>query len=111
VQALLQQLRLKIAKALPLADVIERELGSFTVRITPTLNETFAADTREGEHEDLVLAVALAAWVGENCLVGPWTPSVADRSNRSILCSAPSGLFGGLLDRDDDDEEDGPRGW
>jgi hypothetical protein len=42
-----------------------QELENFRVRITPAVNEVFG-DWREGEHDDLVFALALAAWVGEN---------------------------------------------
>jgi hypothetical protein len=35
------------------------------VRITPATNEVFG-DWREGQHDDLVFALAMAAWVGEN---------------------------------------------
>jgi hypothetical protein len=35
------------------------------VKITPTANEAFGA-WREGAHDDLVLAVAIAAWEGEH---------------------------------------------
>src|SRR5262249_41934775 len=63
VQSLLQQRRLKIAKALKLASTLESELSTFKVKITPNANEAFLADTREGAHDDMVLAVAMAAWV------------------------------------------------
>jgi hypothetical protein len=62
-QALLQSDRLRIAAALPEAT----ELGTFSVKITAAGNETYAA-WRERDHDDLVLAVALAAWLGEQAL-------------------------------------------
>ena len=43
---------------------VARELGTFTVKITSSANETFEA-WREREHDDLVLAVALATWGAE----------------------------------------------
>jgi hypothetical protein len=64
VQALLQSRRLKIVPTLGMADVLKRELLNFQVKITQAANETFGA-WREGAHDDLVLAVAMAAWVGE----------------------------------------------
>jgi hypothetical protein len=64
-QVLLQARRLRVARELPLADVLVRELENFRVRITPAANEAFG-DWREGQHDDLVFALALAAWVGEN---------------------------------------------
>jgi hypothetical protein len=62
-QALLQTRRLKIA-ALPEREVLVKELLAFRVRITVAGNETFEA-WRERDHDDLVLAVAMAAWLGE----------------------------------------------
>jgi hypothetical protein len=66
-QVLLQTRRLKVAQALPEAATLVRELETFRVKITEAANETFGA-WREGQHDDLVLAVALAAWIGEKCL-------------------------------------------
>ena len=62
-QALLRSQRLQVA-ALPERDLLTQEMRSFRVRITPAANETFAA-CRQRDHDDLVLAVALAAWWGE----------------------------------------------
>ena len=55
--------RLKIAKGLPLAEAFIGELQAFQVRLTAKGRDTYAA--RSGEHDDLVLAVALAVWFGE----------------------------------------------
>ena len=66
-QVLLQTRRLKVAKTLPEAATLVRELETFRVKVTEAANETFGA-WREGQHDDLVLAVALAAWMGERCL-------------------------------------------
>jgi hypothetical protein len=62
---LLQTRRLVVAQALPDAAVLRRELGDFRVRITASAHETFGAEWRTGAHDDLVLAVALAAWLLE----------------------------------------------
>ena len=62
-QVLLGSGRLLIADQ-PEAGILEKELRSFTVKITSTANETFEA-WREKDHDDLVLAVALAAWGAE----------------------------------------------
>jgi hypothetical protein len=66
-QVLLQTRRLQVARTLPDAPALVRELENFRVKITPALNETFEP-WRDGQHDDLVLAVALAAWVGEKGL-------------------------------------------
>jgi hypothetical protein len=63
--ALMGTRRLKFAKQLPLAKTVEKELQTFKAKITNKGNETFEADWREGAHDDLVLAVALAAWIAE----------------------------------------------
>jgi hypothetical protein len=90
-QVLLGQRRLEIARGLPGRDVLYRELQNFRVKITAAANETFGA-WREGEHDDLVLAVALAAWVGEHCWVGPWDYE-PPRGARSEMAKAPPDLF------------------
>lgn len=65
VSVLLQTGRLRIASALALAPVLVAELRNFRVTVNPaTAHESFAA-WREADHDDLVLAVALAAWTGE----------------------------------------------
>lgn len=68
VGVLLQSRRLLIAEALPLAAVLRRELESFRAKITLAGHDTYGAgaDWRDGNHDDLVLAVAMAAWLGEH---------------------------------------------
>jgi hypothetical protein len=61
---LLQTGRLKIASALPEAEVLVKELLAFQVKITSTAHDAYGA-WREGVHDDLVLALALATWYGE----------------------------------------------
>jgi hypothetical protein len=57
--------RLEIAPALPLAKVLAPELQTFSAKINvATGNMSFEA-WREKDHDDLVLAVALALWMGE----------------------------------------------
>ncbi|HEY8505549.1 MAG TPA: hypothetical protein VIL46_13275 [Gemmataceae bacterium] len=63
-QVLLQARRIKVAPSLPEAETLVREMTEFRVKITLAANETFGA-WREGSHDDLVLAVAVAAWWGE----------------------------------------------
>ena len=61
VQIALQNRTLKIAGGLNLAETLARELQNFTVKITDAANDVYGA-WREGTHDDLVLAVALALW-------------------------------------------------
>ena len=63
-QVLLQSRRLVIARGLPLAETLGRELANFRVKVSASGNEGFEA-WRERDHDDIVLAVGLAAWVAE----------------------------------------------
>jgi len=63
-QVSLQSGRLRVAEGLPLAALLVNELQSFQVKINDTTGRaTFSA--REGEHDDIVLSVALACWAAE----------------------------------------------
>jgi hypothetical protein len=62
---LLQNGQLKIADALPLKDTLVKEVLNFRVKINiSTAHDSYEA-WREGDHDDLVLSVALACWAGE----------------------------------------------
>jgi hypothetical protein len=61
VQVLLQSQRLKIAENLPETPTLVSELQTFKVKITSAANDVYG-EWREGKHDDLVLAVALACW-------------------------------------------------
>ncbi len=63
-QLLFQQRRLRIAAGLPEAEVFLTELASFQIRISTTTGHD-AYSARSAEHDDLVLAVGLAAWLGQ----------------------------------------------
>jgi hypothetical protein len=72
VQAALQARRLKIAPALREAKTLTRELQTFRVKVSlATANESFEA-WRERDHDDLVLAVAMAVWLAERPLRQMW---------------------------------------
>jgi hypothetical protein len=64
VQVLLQREELQIASKMELAAVLEQELADVRVKITAGGREQYGA-WREGQHDDLVLAVALACWGAE----------------------------------------------
>jgi hypothetical protein len=57
----LQSDLLKFATALPLTKTLQDELKNFKVKITAAANDTYGA-WREGQHDDLVLALAVALW-------------------------------------------------
>lgn len=71
-QVLLQGHRLKVAD-LPERETLVKEFTNFKVKITTAGNETFEA-WRERDHDDLVLAVALACWLGERVPVSGGPP-------------------------------------
>jgi hypothetical protein len=63
-QVLLQTRRIKVAPRLPEAPTLVRELTTFRVKAALFRDDTLEA-WREGPHDDLVLAVAIAAWQSE----------------------------------------------
>jgi hypothetical protein len=65
VQTLLQNGRLKIAPEMELAPVLKSELLNFRVKINPATAHDSYEHWREADHDDLVLAVALACWYQE----------------------------------------------
>lgn len=70
VAVLLESGRLKVANALPDAATLRAELENFRAKITLTGHDIYEAGSgeewRAGAHDDLVLAVAVAAWLGES---------------------------------------------
>jgi len=67
VAVLLETRRLKVAEGLPHAATLIAELHNFKAKISASGHDQYGAgdDWREGNHDDLVLAVALACWMGE----------------------------------------------
>lgn len=85
-QVLLQNQRLKIAEELPLASVLSQELRNFRAKISLGGHDSYGAgdDWREGNHDDLVLATAMAAWYAErdaNDGIRPASGALADYLN------------------------------
>jgi hypothetical protein len=66
-QVLLQTRRLQVAKTLPETTELVHELEAFRTKPTKLAGEVDEM-WRDGPHDDLVLAVALAAWMGERCM-------------------------------------------
>lgn len=65
VQVMLQQGRLKFADGLPEVQTLVKELLSMQVKInTETAHDSYGA-WREGSHDDLALAVAMATWLAQ----------------------------------------------
>jgi hypothetical protein len=65
VQVLLQNGRLKIAASLPEAATLKKELLNFRIKVNPATAHDSYEHWREGDHDDLVLAVAMACWFRE----------------------------------------------
>ena len=65
VQLGLQTEMLKIAADMPLTPTLAREMAAFKGRVNIAASDSFEA-WREGEHDDLVLAAALAVWGAEH---------------------------------------------
>jgi len=61
-QVLLQNGRLRVASDLPEAETLKKELLNFRVKIDPKTAHDSYEHWRESAHDDLVLAVSMAAW-------------------------------------------------
>ncbi len=61
-QSLLQTGRLKVAAQLELGEVFVKELLAFKVKVNITTGHDSYEALREGDHDDLVLAVAMPCW-------------------------------------------------
>ena len=70
IAVLLQTGRLRISRRLKESDTLLRELLNFRVKISLSGHDSYEA-WREQEHDDLVLAVGLAAWLFEKGR-NPW---------------------------------------
>jgi hypothetical protein len=82
--AAFQSRRVGIAAGLPEAAVLAKELAAFRVKVTAAGNETFEA-WRDRDHDDLVLAVAMAVWYGER-----WRPQYAPSAGGRTPPSGPA---------------------
>jgi hypothetical protein len=60
----LQQRRFRVAKELPEAAILFKEGQNFQWKVSKAGNDQYGA-WREGQHDDLLLAVALPVWWGE----------------------------------------------
>ena len=93
-QVLLQSGRLKFAARLPFRDVLERELQNFKVKINVSTGHDSYEAWREGDHDDLVLALALAVWYGANKRGRPGPHMVTSAVPRPALALARAFLGG-----------------
>ena len=72
VQVLLGTGRLEVAPGLRYAGVLIQELKSFSYKINPQTAHVSLESWRERDHDDIVLALALAAWAGERAQQQLW---------------------------------------
>jgi hypothetical protein len=95
VTAPLESGRLAIPEALG-ADgkTLGKELLAFRAKVTAAGNETAEADWRSRAHDDLVLALAIALWLGEQGYGGG--PTMAGYQRRRPLVAPPGGGFRGV---------------
>ena len=77
-QLLFQQRLLRIPTDLRESEILIQELRSFRVQISDAGHDSYGA-WRSGEHDDMVLAVALAAWLGQR-----HRPFSTDSSSRRV---------------------------
>lgn len=76
-QVLLQSKRLQVANELEHAETLVKEMLAFKVEISKTGHDTYGNDWRENDHDDLVLAAALAAWAGERVVTRRSAPQTS----------------------------------
>jgi hypothetical protein len=69
-QVLFQYQALRIAAGLPHAATLLSEMQNMRVKVTSAGNEQYGA-WREGQHDDLVFAVALACWAAKKVYPNP----------------------------------------
>ena len=71
-QVLLQTSRIRFARDMPMVPTLVKDLQEFRVKINAlTAHDSYGA-WRQGTHDDLVLAVAVAAWYGQRAVSKPW---------------------------------------
>jgi len=100
-QVLLQSRRLRVARDLPAANVLARELQNFRMKVTLTAGDAMAA-WRENQHDDLVFAVAMACWMAER--EPPLGPDAYACGGGSLLANMPKDLYSW-------EDEDTPKHW
>jgi len=91
-QVVFQARLIRIPRSLPLSDRLVRELSDFRVKISRSANEKFGV-WADGQHDDLVLALALAVWFGEATGCGSWTDASVQEPGETLLASAPAGVL------------------
>jgi len=86
-QVAFQEGRLKIARQLPLAQMLIDELLAFRVKIDMGTGHDSYSAWREKDHDDLVLATGLAVWMGEWLAKARPPPLVMERGLQGVQLS------------------------
>jgi len=82
-QILLRRRRFQVAKGLREGEMLMKELQNFKAKISLSGNDTYEAH-RSGDHDDLVLAAAMACWLAERFTLGAWGGGGSAESSRSL---------------------------
>jgi len=91
--ALFQSGLVKIAPGIPEADRLRKELALFTAKVSRrSANEQFGT-WADGQHDDLVLALMLALWLGERYGGGNVKDIRVQPAAQSAVHQAPTGVF------------------
>jgi hypothetical protein len=90
-QVLLQARRIKVAPTLPDAQTLVQELVDFKVKVRLAENDALAS-WREGPRDDLVFAIAIAAWMAER--MRPGQPCAGGQRPNFQPYVGPGGLPG-----------------
>jgi hypothetical protein len=99
--------RLLIAQKIPFADVLVKEVSNFETKITLAGSEIFGT-WREGQHDDIILAVSLACWWTINNDGPPWIVSKTVTDSLILQLFRKIGFPPGWTDPEDDGPDDPP---
>ena len=98
-QAVVEQRLLKVKKSLPLGKTLVSEMHNFRVKYRPTASVELSA-WRERDHDDLVLACAIAVWTGERFRLRSQSPIIFHRVSAPPLKPMSARQFVKLLSKE-----------
>ena len=93
-QILFQNQRIRIATGIPAAAELAEELRSYTITINENGHPTYKP-AQDGGHDDLVLALGLAAWTAEHIRGGMTLKSYVPRGDIRVLSDDTRRALGG----------------
>lgn len=89
----LQQRRFRVAAGIKDAEVLFKEGQNFQWKVSKAGNDLYGA-WREGQHDDLLLSVAIAVWWGEK-----WAPRTMPASSGQQYATGPGNLYASMRGR------------